>query len=768
MLNLPAVLIVPIIITAMMSAAVSAALSVLAGVDETVSLYLVDALVEGEAGALLDMEEAMDLATPMLLDHCGDDAAKAAELAERLYAAVKEAVGGGGDASERAPTGEESTAPRLAAAVTMGDAEDDVEERAARERREREAAEQASRDATAAALAEKQRARSDAAERRSRQQEQRAVAAVEAGMSQLAAELRAQNHEAARLRAANGRIPLGAVVVPSFDLPNPGGGANLLEDASATLVPGRRYALVGRNGKGKSTLLRFFAAGRLGGLSPTASVHFVNQEVSLSAEQEQSKPGDVVVEADVERTLLLAEREARLVALGGDEDAAAVDPRCRELDERLEVIEAATAHKRADRLLANLGFDDAMRSRKMCEMSGGWRVRTMLACALFAQPDILLLDEPTNHLSIAAILWLSNELVSNSLWSDSVIIAVSHDKRFLDDVATDTLHVSGVARRLTQVRGNYSLWAGRRKQELLAFERRVAERKEKIDTLEEYAGHGFRYGGSSSQINMMQRKGREAEKLKREGEEEAAELAALQEDAEVPLALVAGGLLNEQAVVQFRSVGFRYRDDLPWLLRNVDLTLSSKSRVVLLGENGAGKTTLMKLVQRMLKASEGEVFVANGARVALVNQHHADQLDLTKTPLAWMASQFPGDGSNDHELELRSHLAKTGVPAELQTTLAAGLSGGQRSRVALAAVSYQKPHLLLMDEPSNNLDIESVTALASCVREFAGGVVVVSHDQSFIEGLSDAPEIYAVADASLTRVPDFAAYRAAALKRVRR
>ena len=145
--------------------------------------------------------------------------------------------------------------------------------------------------------------------------------------------------------------------------------------------------------------------------------------------------------------------------------------------------------------------------------------------------------------------------------------------------------------------------------------------------------------------------------------------------------------------------------------------------IVFLGENGNGKTTLVKLLTGSLEPVEGECKRSPGVRISLVNQHHADQLDLRKTPLQFMLDKFPGNGSNEHELKLRSHLAKCGVTGgepDLQNIPAAALSGGQRSRVALAAVSYTAPHVLVMDEPTNNLDLESVAALADCVRGVQG------------------------------------------------
>ena len=304
-------------------------------------------------------------------------------------------------------------------------------------------------------------------------------------------EIEAELH-AARVAAVKARNKLGAykgaLDAAEFTLPNPGGGQPLLEDAACTLIWGRRYGLIGRNGTGKSTMLRAFAARRVGNIPENVTVHYVSQEVNLTPAQSCKTPIDCVVEADIERTLLLEELaslESQIATESLDELGS---KRHGEVLSRLDEIGSDSAHRRATKLLENLGFSTELRSRTLQQLSGGWRVRTMLAAAIFAAPDLLLLDEPTNHLSIGAVLWLARELSEGETWQSRMVVIVSHDRHFMDEVCTDCLHISGAAKRLTQCRGNYSKWAKQRKEQQVLFAKEQSQRQEEIDKLREYAG----------------------------------------------------------------------------------------------------------------------------------------------------------------------------------------------------------------------------------------------------------------------------------------
>ena len=218
-------------------------------------------------------------------------------------------------------------------------------------------------------------------------------------------------------------------------------------------------------------------------------------------------------------------------------------------------------------------------------------------------------------------MWLARELSTSTVWKDRIIVVVSHDRYFLDEICSDTLHISGAARRLTQSHGNYTTWATRRAEQQKAYEKEVTLREGEIDRMKAFAGHGFKYGGSSSSINKMKMLEKQAGKLELEAEDQAEELAALNEDLELPILLKAGGALDG-FIVQMRGVGFGYPGSTKPLFEGADFGVTSASRIVLLGENGNGKTTLVKLMLGELLPTSGQVHIKSGVRVALVNQHH--------------------------------------------------------------------------------------------------------------------------------------------------
>lgn len=684
--------------------------------DEEVLSYIAQGVVDD--GTVLPLDDLVEFVQPILEESCDGDESKAGELSGRLHGALAKELGGTATAQvqqilEKPINLERMTAVDDNAGWDSGNAKG-VRAYVAQETLKSATGKNSS--ATKAAKVAKD------AKAFSMKRSERAQVETEA----LDAEVEAAAERSIEMQGEKGVSFTAAIRVGPFDLPHPGGAGNLLDNASFTLTPGRRYALIGRNGKGKSTLLRNLAARRCGDLPASLRTHYVAQDVKLSPSALEQTPAEVVVEADVERRLLLdeaAKLEGCTVAEGNERHRVCLS--------QLEAIGASGAAVRAKTMLVNLGFSEELLGRSMKALSGGWRVRVALAAALFAKPDILFLDEPTNHLSMQAVLWLGQEIATSETWSKRIVVLVSHDRFFIDKTCTDMLHISGAAKRLTQSKGDYTSWGRARAEQQRALAHRTKIRNDEIAKCVAYIASGQAAAGNTASSGRRT----QIEKLEREAVEEAEELKALLEDKDSPLNLRSSGELDE-AAVQLKGVAFAY-PDAELLFQGVgdmphEFTVDANSRHVLVGENGNGKTTLMKLLLGELKATKGEVIINRGAKFAMVNQHHADQLDLTMTPLQIVQSCAAGSKS-DTELEfLRSELDKSGIPTALHSVPAAALSGGQKSRLAMVAVSVARPHVLFMDEPTNNLDVSAVEALADAVEGFNGGVVLVSHDKYFV------------------------------------
>ena len=484
-------------------------------------------------------------------------------------------------------------------------------------------------------------------------------------------------------------------------------GKVLLEDAGCLILLGHKYGLIGRNGTGKTTLLRHLAAKALPGISAGTTILHVEQEV----EAEECTALECVLQADEVRAGLLArvaEVEAR--DSGNPEDVAALA----ELYEGLQAVDADSAPARAAAILSGLQFDVEMQGRPTRTFSGGWRMRLALARALFVQPDVLLLDEPTNHLDLHAVLWLEHYLVGYP----GTLLIVSHARDFLNGICTDMIHLH--RQKLHQYKGNYDNFEKTRAERLLNQQKAFENSEAKREHIQEFIDK-FRYNAKRSTLVQSRIKA-----LAR-----MAEVEAVEDDAEYHFAFPDPGSVKG-TVLNFQDVAFGYSPKR-LLFQGLNLSIDDRSRVALVGANGTGKSTLLKLITGELAPTTGWITRSGQVRYAMFGQHHVESLDLGKSPLAVMVERF---GEHHKEDALRSHLAGFGVTADLGKRPIRVLSGGQKCRVALALMTFTKPHVLLLDEPSNHLDIDSVDALIHGLASFEGAVLMVSHDGWLIEGVA--------------------------------
>ncbi|KAI0726008.1 P-loop containing nucleoside triphosphate hydrolase protein [Fomitopsis betulina] len=540
------------------------------------------------------------------------------------------------------------------------------------------------------------------------------------------------------LDAANAKNKSKDIHLPNIDVSF--GSNRILSGASLTLAYGRRYGLIGRNGVGKSTLLRHIAM-RDVPIPPHITILFVEQEIV----GDDTTALDSVLQADVWRDILLREegelnqKLAGLEAEGDDkrfEDARdEAQTRLTEVHARLADMDAESGPARAAALLAGLGFSEADQSRPTRAFSGGWRMRLALARALFVKPALLLLDEPSNHIDLNALAWLEDYLQT---WPGTLLV-VSHDRAFLDAVATDIVHMH--SSRLDYYKGNftqfYSTKSERDRNLRKEYEAQMDYRKHLQAFIDRWRYNANRAAQAQSKIKIL-------EKLPELHPPEVEETETFKfPDTEK----------ISPPILQLDEVAFGYTSD-KILLKGVNIDVGLDSRIAVVGPNGAGKSTLIKLLTGELKPLAGHVSQNGRLRIGYFAQHHVDTLTATMNPVQFLASKFPGKT----EQEYRQHLGNFQISGMTGLQLIGTLSGGQKSRVAFAVLSLQRPHVLLLDEPTNHLDIEGLDALMQALTAWNGGVILISHDERFITTV--AKELWVCADNTVSKFKgDVQAYK---------
>lgn len=523
-------------------------------------------------------------------------------------------------------------------------------------------------------------------------------------------------------------------------------GKDLFVNANLSITAGRRYGLVGPNGMGKTTLLTHIAARKLA-IPPNIDILLCEQDVEANDEP----AFEVVLKADKKRLHLL-EEETRLIQLSekGDENAT---EKLKEVYVELEAIGAASAESRVRRILAGLGFTTEMQKRPVNHFSGGWRMRVSLARALFLEPTLLMLDEPTNHLDLNAVIWLDNYLQN---WKKTLLI-VSHDQYFLDSVCTDIVHLD--QQKLHYYRGNYEQFKK-------MYQQKVREQEKAYNRQQKHLKDLKASGQSRKQAEEKTKavQGRKNKKGGRKGDMpdeddlEPVELIKKPKEYVVKFSFPLPPPLNPP-ILGLKSVTFGYPNQ-PKLFNDLDFGIDMKSRVAVVGNNGVGKSTFLKLLIGHLEPLKGEAIRNHRLRLGSYNQHSADQLNMDDSPVEYLQKKY-----NINYQDSRKHLGRFGLVSHAHTIKTKDLSGGQKSRVAFADLALSTPDVIVLDEPTNNLDIESIDALAEAINEFTGGVLLVSHDARLI--LETSCQLWVVEDQSITEVDgDFDDYRQEILEKL--
>ena len=494
----------------------------------------------------------------------------------------------------------------------------------------------------------------------------------------------------------------------------------LFEDVSYVINKKDRIALVGKNGAGKSTMLKILAGlqhptAGTGSIPRECTIGYLPQVMVLSDERTVMQEAELAFEhifemqADIERmNQELADRTDY-----ESEDYQKLIDRFTHENDRFLMMGGTNYQAEIERTLQGLGFSRADFDRPTSEFSGGWRMRIELAKLLLRRPDVLLLDEPTNHLDIESIQWLENFLATRA----NAVVLVSHDRAFLNNVTTRTIEIS--CGRIYDYKVKYDefvvLRKERREQQLRAYE----NQQKQIEDTEAFIER-FRY--KATKAVQVQSRIKQLEKIERiEVDEE--------DNSALRLKFVCSSRSGNYPVI-CEDVAKAYGDHV--VFHDVNLTINRGEKVAFVGKNGEGKSTLVKCIMGEISDYTGKLTLGHNVQIGYFAQNQAQLLDGELTVFDTIDRVAVGD----IRLKIRDILGAFMFGGEASDKKVKVLSGGERTRLAMIKLLLEPVNFLILDEPTNHLDMRSKDVLKEAIRDFDGTVIIVSHDRDFLDGLA--------------------------------
>ncbi len=497
------------------------------------------------------------------------------------------------------------------------------------------------------------------------------------------------------LRIANGELAFGT--------------DKILDKAGLSVQTGERICLVGRNGAGKSTLMKV-----LMGLQNLDDGQILKSSTMQMAMLEQDPPEssdvnvfDYVAQGVKENAALISSYH-NLIHLIGEDPSEKNLNKLAKVQEELEQANAWQDEQRIEQVMSTLSLDG---DAKISDLSGGWLRKVALAKALVTNPDILLLDEPTNHLDIASVLWLEKFLKDFA----GTIIFISHDRAFIRGLSTRILDLD--RGQLKSYPGDYDLYIEQKQHDLQVEEQQNALFDKRLAEEEVWIRQGIKARRTRNEGRV-----RSLEKLRLERK-------ARREVRNQSTMNITQGDRSGKLVFEAKDVTVAFDDKV--IINNLNLLISRNDRLALIGANGTGKSTLIKLIMEKLKQTSGEMRSGVNLDVAYFDQHR-EALDLNKT-----VQEIVGEGKqevmvNGKSRHVLGYLQDFLFSPKRARTPVKALSGGEKNRLLLARLFLRPSNLLILDEPTNDLDIETLELLEEVVAKYAGTVILVSHDRDFV------------------------------------
>ena len=498
------------------------------------------------------------------------------------------------------------------------------------------------------------------------------------------------------------------------------GGTTLFSDVSFAINENDKIALMGKNGAGKSTLLKIIAGESkpsTGNVSaPKEAViaylpqHLLTKDGSTVMEEASKAFGEIFkMKAEIDE---INEQLTIRTDYESDEYMKLIE-RVSDLSEKFYAIEEVNYEAEVEKILVGLGFEREDFTRQTSEFSGGWRMRIELAKILLRKPDLILLDEPTNHMDIESIQWLEDFLINSA----KAVVVISHDRAFVDNITNRTIEVT--MGRIYDYKAKYSHYLELRKDRRIHQQKAYDEQQRMIADNQTFID---RFKGTFSKTDAVQSRVKMLEKLVLVQVDEV-DTSALK--LKFPPAIRSG-----QYPVIVKDLEKSYGDKL--IFKEANIVIERGDKVAFVGKNGEGKSTMIKAIMKEIEINSGSVEVGHNSQIGYFAQNQASLLDENGT----IFSTIDDIAVGDVRTQIKNILGAFMFHGDDITKKVKVLSGGEKTRLAMIKLLLEPVNLLILDEPSNHLDMKTKDIIKDALRDFDGTLILVSHDRDFLDGLA--------------------------------